>query len=253
MARRNSPQGAVSDRVVQNTRLTLSGLTFAVTFLIFCNQGATLFAVWKHNSILSQDASLEHSSLERQNKVAEEDTTNIVPISCPSLARQFASTGDWDGLSDPNFSFQNKSLHSRETVTDPSFLISVHGKEFDKLRWVHIMGKGDYYETGITNMFKQLLNGKAPGIVIDVGQNIGWFSLYSRAMGHSVISFEPNPLNHLRLCESLGLNSWDTDGTMVQIQGGLSDKQGIDGDVLFHPSCIQYDVLSVQATNACTF
>lgn len=53
------------------------------------------------------------------------------------------------------------------------------------------MKKGEYYETGVTAAFHTIL-GKydssvrpAP-LVIDIGMNIGWFSLYSRAHGHDV-------------------------------------------------------------------
>ena len=61
----------------------------------------------------------------------------------------------------------------------------------DKMRWVHIMKKGEYYETGVTAAFHTILGmydstvRPAP-LVIDIGMNIGWFSLYSRAHGHDV-------------------------------------------------------------------
>lgn len=35
--------------------------------------------------------------------------------------------------------------------------------------------------------------------------------MWARALGAHVIGFEPNPVNRIRLCESLGLNGW-TDG-----------------------------------------
>jgi FkbM family methyltransferase len=46
--------------------------------------------------------------------------------------------------------------------------------------------------------------------VLDVGANIGYFSLVSLASSKNVVvhAFEPNPVNLLRTCESLALNSW---------------------------------------------
>lgn len=45
--------------------------------------------------------------------------------------------------------------------------------------------------------------------MLDVGANIGWFSLLAKAHGASkVYSFEPNLQNMIRFCESLHLNKW---------------------------------------------
>jgi FkbM family methyltransferase len=43
---------------------------------------------------------------------------------------------------------------------------------------------------------------------VDVGGNIGWYSLLSAAMGAKVDVFEPNRVNYLRTCESLCINDW---------------------------------------------
>jgi len=48
--------------------------------------------------------------------------------------------------------------------------------------------------------------------VLDVGGNIGFFSLLSAANGPvTVDTFEPNPKNQLRMCESLLLNHWHSE------------------------------------------
>eukprot|EP00899_Mesostigma_viride_P019921 jgi/Mesvir1/27930/Mv20148-RA.1 len=44
-------------------------------------------------------------------------------------------------------------------------------------------------------------------IVLDVGSNIGWLSLYAAAMGHEVYSFEPDPFHIVRQCQSLSANT----------------------------------------------
>jgi len=57
--------------------------------------------------------------------------------------------------------------------------------------------------------------------------NIGWFALVAKSLGHRIVAFEPNPINQLRMCESLKLNNW-TDTTDVEIYGyGVGDKDSI--------------------------
>lgn len=93
------------------------------------------------------------------------------------------------------------------------------------------MKKGEYYETGVTAAFHTIL-GKydssvrpAP-LVIDIGMNIGWFSLYSRAHGHDVAAFEPNTVMFLRVCESLQYNNWENDNTVSLWNYGLGAQAG---------------------------
>jgi FkbM family methyltransferase len=43
--------------------------------------------------------------------------------------------------------------------------------------------------------------------------------LWVRALGHRTVSFEPNPINCLRLCESLALNNWTDDEVNVYAYG----------------------------------
>jgi FkbM family methyltransferase len=52
----------------------------------------------------------------------------------------------------------------------------------------------------------------APARVLDVGGNIGFFSLVSAATGpFKIDTFEPNMANVLRFCESLWLNDWHSE------------------------------------------
>ena len=126
----------------------------------------------------------------------------------------------------------------RFTITDPPFWISLHNPSFDKMRWVSIKNTGEYYEKGVTATFHKILSAYdltkeqqpiAP-LVIDIGMNIGWFSLYSRAHGHDVAAFEPNPVMFLRMCESLEYNKWrdeDNSGNSVSLwKYGLGVEKG---------------------------
>jgi FkbM family methyltransferase len=56
--------------------------------------------------------------------------------------------------------------------------------------------------------------------------SIGWFSLLSRSFGHDVVSFEPNPMNIDRMCESLQLNSWDGDTSVTVFRGATGSELG---------------------------
>ena len=97
---------------------------------------------------------------------------------------------------------------TRLTVTTPPSIVSLHKYEFDIARW-SIMQYGMYYETGISENTATIVNetGKDQ-MFINVGMNIGWFSLYALAMGAQVHAFEPNPVNRLRFCESAIANNF---------------------------------------------
>jgi FkbM family methyltransferase len=113
-------------------------------------------------------------------------------------------------LADPNYtndSMIEKAMYPRQTVTDPSFFISLHDRATDFVRW-SIMDTGSYYENFITRHTKFVLGQTHWGILIDVGMNIGWFSLWALALGAKVYGFEPNPINRLRFCESIDLNKF---------------------------------------------
>ena len=47
-------------------------------------------------------------------------------------------------------------------------------------------------------------------IMLDIGGNVGWFSMLSAAYGAEVFVFEPNVVNMVRLCESSVLNEWSS-------------------------------------------
>jgi FkbM family methyltransferase len=81
---------------------------------------------------------------------------------------------------------------------------------YDKMRKV-IYDEGEYYEHSLTTIFARILKFAPPNSrVIDVGGNIGWFTLLSAAHGHHVDVFEPNKVNIIRQCQSMWLNRWTT-------------------------------------------
>ena len=104
------------------------------------------------------------------------------------------------------------STHRTRTRTNPPFWISIHDQRVDPIRW-SIATNREYYETGITTLFQHILRYHSPrhAFVLDIGANIGWFSLWSAALGNPVFAFEPNDWNWFRLCESVQWNGWNTD------------------------------------------
>jgi hypothetical protein len=99
-------------------------------------------------------------------------------VSCPTQVK----TRNDEGISDPNKGMDESP--KRYTITNPPFWISLHKKYFDAMRWVSIMGKGNYYETGITEQFREILgNTTERGLVLDIGMNIGWVRVSTDTFG----------------------------------------------------------------------
>ena len=67
--------------------------------------------------------------------------------------------------------------------------------------------------------------------MLDVGGNVGWFSMVAAAHGAEVFVFEPNVVNMVRLCESSVLNGWTLSSNPSYNQvhpylKGVTDKHG---------------------------
>lgn len=143
-------------------------------------------------------------------------------VSCPDAI----ANSKHEDFYDPNKGL--KESPKRHTITTPPFWISMHTEQFDKMRWVCIMNKGYYYEMGLTKIFKDILTSTtSPGLVLDVGMNIGWFTLWARKHGHSVAAFEPNPVMHVRVCKSLALNGWDKDESVKIYPYGVANEERV--------------------------
>ncbi len=132
-----------------------------------------------------------------------------------STVRQKLQENQW---MDPN----EGKLYVRRILSPPHFYISLHNEDYDPVRFRAIFNNGDYYERRVMDRFQIILaesndyetstiktsdsnNGRYP-IVLDVGGNIGYYSLLSAARNHAVLTFEINPTNLIRICESIHLN-----------------------------------------------
>merc|ERR1719410_2481902 len=119
------------------------------------------------------------------------------------------------------------------TKTDKPFYIATHDKKIDHVR-SDIMKSQFYYEQQLTNRVAEIFDEKSSqgkeSIMLDVGSNIGWFSLVAAAHGASkVYAFEPNLQNTVRLCESISLNRWLKDDRsrdiVIPISKGVGNRE----------------------------
>lgn len=119
------------------------------------------------------DTSSSSSGKSPKYHSAKTNKNRLESVSCPSQITTRTEGDAWD----PNKGMDESP--KRFTITDPPFWISLHKKYFDMMRWVSIMDKGNYYETGITDQFHQILgNTTRPGLVFDIGMNIGWVRVF---------------------------------------------------------------------------
>jgi len=140
-------------------------------------------------------------------KGGKEGPKDFPPLSCQAMLSPTSVAA-----LDTTLSHQ---LFIRETDKIPFFNVSLHSKHFDPTRW-SVMEWGHYYETALIQAFHAVLAEEAGAIktsrhapvrVLDVGGNIGYFTLYAASHFNVVVdAFEPNLKNTFRLCQSLALN-----------------------------------------------
>ena len=156
-------------------------------------------SVQRHHSL---DTLVAHRS--NVPSLADSDTLSCSQIDTKRL------DGSWK---DPN----DGQIYARHLTSDPSYILAVHREAYDPVRWEHVFLKGRYYETEVHDRFVTILREAPPSaVVLDVGTNIGVYTLLSASMGRQVLSFEINPSNLMRLCESLALNKLEDHVAILQ-------------------------------------
>jgi FkbM family methyltransferase len=133
-------------------------------------------------------------------------------INCSSFLEQVYSL---QNLS--NYDSNNGRIFAKRTVKEPFFLISLHNEQQDSVRW-GMFEVGYYYELDLTQAFVDILKVAQAGRVLDVGGNIGWFTLVAASLGQHVDVFEPNLLNGVRICESVKLNGFASSLSETSLQ-----------------------------------
>lgn len=89
-----------------------------------------------------------------------------------------------------------------KTKTTPSFLIYTHEYKTD----VHVSGsiqRSGIWERHFIIQFASYLDRYPSAYVIDIGANIGMYSLFAAKKGHVVYAFEPVRKNIIRQCNSI--------------------------------------------------
>jgi FkbM family methyltransferase len=133
----------------------------------------------------------------------------LEPTNCSQLLNKYRS-GQIQQTNQASASYPIDKSYVTRSNTENAFQISVHAPNIDSMRH-DIFKSGIYYENIMSNviadMFSQA-NKDKPKVMLDVGANVGWFSLLAASHGAEVFSFEPNVINMVRFCESQMLNGW---------------------------------------------
>jgi len=149
-------------------------------------------------------SSLSTTDLEDSDDVIDDpDATD-----CAALLEKFHADEIEVTKSTKEKDFRRATIAVARTKTP--FYVSLNDKQIDSVR-AGIADKKIYYETQLTKRIVELYESKRQqginSIFLDVGANIGWFSLVAASHGATrVYSLEPNPQNVIRLCESIHLN-----------------------------------------------
>lgn len=206
-----------------------SALTLRVLVLVFAGLLLIVYlSVIKHLVNLSERRNCDTVSglpLEVKKKQilqVSSATSNPRAVNCNDMLRKFLDGKIEEMQSREGF---EKSFVTRTNTPKP-FYWSTHKADLDMTR-ASSYEKGEYYEKQLTKRISETFD-KIQGtesIFLDVGGNIGWFSLLAAAHGASkVYTFEPNPSNIVRICESLNLNKWQESVELMMM--GVSDEVG---------------------------
>lgn len=106
------------------------------------------------------------------------------------------------------------------------FQINTHNPDTEDIFISRAVHRRQIWDKPVFNVFKHALlaKGLAPGCVLDVGGNIGYFTLWGLAMGHKVTTFEPMDFNLRYLVTSIDANSFGANHTLYQ--NAVGNKAG---------------------------
>ncbi|KAL3856584.1 hypothetical protein ACJMK2_011319 [Sinanodonta woodiana] len=117
---------------------------------------------------------------------------------------------------------EGRNFQCIPTRTTPPFTVCVFSIQKD------IYVSGSLQQSGIwdlkqTLLIQRALNEFPEAVFIDVGANIGYFSLLARAMGRTVIAIEPTDANFLRLQEGVVRNKFSDN--ILMLKYAISDER----------------------------
>ncbi|KAK3585308.1 hypothetical protein CHS0354_040255 [Potamilus streckersoni] len=117
---------------------------------------------------------------------------------------------------------QITALNCIPTKTKPSFKICIYPLERDIFISENLARHGIW--DGIqTNLIQKALQNFPEAVFIDIGANIGYFSLLAMAMDRAVIAIEPINENFLHLEESVASNNFS--GEILLLRHAITDRR----------------------------
>jgi len=138
--------------------------------------------------------SLISSSIDFEQQMAGINRVNIEEVSSPHQV-------DCAGISlDPNDDGQ-----MRKTSIDPSFMINIHDPRTDIAVSQEIIDWG-CFECDVMKATVKAIKDYPKANLLDIGANIGQYSLQAAAMGRQAYAFEPFKGNWRRFCHSIKAN-----------------------------------------------
>ena len=213
--------------------------TYAVVGIVCCG---TLFPVREFTTatISSLTSTTVRQENDGRNSFVRSADPFLNPLNCLELTES-SRKKEIPQLTDHTDELPYHKSYLRVTNTTIPFYLSTNDAKVDYMR-VGIFDTGNYYEFRQSEGMQDILKyenermssadkqHKRP-IMIDVGGNVGWFSMLSAAHGAEVYVFEPNVVNMVRLCESAVLNGWSSSSNPVYNQlhpfmKGVSNNHG---------------------------
>ena len=104
----------------------------------------------------------------------------------------------------------------------PTLNLLLDPTDFSQIPYGYLMS-GNINEPDILHAFYRLI--KKDDVFIDIGANVGFYSVLAAKAGALTYSFEPIPATYLRLCKNIELNKLTTVKTY---RAGLGEKAGPD-------------------------
>eukprot|EP00545_Synedropsis_sp_CCMP1620_P007140 CAMPEP_0119003756 /NCGR_PEP_ID=MMETSP1176-20130426/747_1 /TAXON_ID=265551 /ORGANISM="Synedropsis recta cf, Strain CCMP1620" /LENGTH=432 /DNA_ID=CAMNT_0006955381 /DNA_START=33 /DNA_END=1331 /DNA_ORIENTATION=+ len=156
------------------------------------------------------DVASDATTTTSNNPYVPSSTSGLQPVRCQELFEQGYRQAGQNKAVDEELNPNNDQIHARFTKNFTShFWVSVHHETFDALQYHAVMDLGLYDKQALSDAAVEIVQNAPPNSrVLDVGAQVGWFSLLARGLGLEVDAFEPLRPNLFRLCESLHLNRW---------------------------------------------
>lgn len=172
-------------------KMCLPKFTFYLYFGFFFLGYIWVFAVLFYNAW--ENGNKNKLSLLSRHYAAKE--TEEFSVLRPLINTEFRPVPYFD-LSKP-MPFKSVEPFCREMVTDPKFHLCLHDPNIDKGISAHINVYREW-EQELSGELKSVLLKHPNSIFVDVGANIGYYSLLAAKLGFSVIAIEPY-VDHLTL------------------------------------------------------